>query len=78
MAIVHATPEDVCRCGHKKMFHVWLNTLKRKPGESIVLIRNCDHSGCECPMYDESLPTPQTLAQGGRLADAAGKQKGTA
>lgn len=47
---VIAGPNDVCRCGHKKNFHVYLKD-RVEPGESVVEIGDCCQ--CECPAYDE-------------------------
>lgn len=50
---VLATPADVCKCGHLKIFHAWLNQ-HHEPGEEIVLFERC--SECACANYTQGQP----------------------
>lgn len=50
---VLATPNDVCACGHMKIYHGWLRKEDDPPDSPVVTFANCGYVGCYCPVYEE-------------------------
>ncbi len=57
---VLATPNDVCSCGHLKIYHAWLRAEDAPTDSPAVTFGSCDRQGCECSDYSEADPITQS------------------
>jgi len=67
MGTVIATPQDICKCGHRKVYHVWLKTkpigqlLERVVQEGRAwYVADCHHQDCPCQRYESATEGAKT------------------
>lgn len=55
---VIATPDDICQCGHKKTYHVWLRSEHQSVDEPLVKLASCGFAECGCTDYVDAGALP--------------------